>query len=410
AKDIIRWMDEWLSDRERGGFYASQDADISMDDDGDYFTWTLDEAQAVLSEEEAAVACLHYDINDVGEMHHNPAKNVLYVRASLEDISKRLNKNLEQVTALLHSAQQKMYAARLKRQAPYVDKTVYTSWNALCISAYLEAGRVLDLDSARHFGLRSLDRVLAEAWKPERGLLHVAAYSDPQAQHREVPAVLDDYAFLANACLDAYEITADLSYFNFAHRIAEKMIEQFYDSAAGGFFDTALAFGKKVLGVLNTRRKPFQDSPTPAGNPVAAIALLRLHAYTDEAAYREKAQKTLEVLAGMIAQYGIFAATYGIAVIHFSRPHTQVIVLGNDELAKQLYKAAIQPFAFGKAVLPLVPEAAVEQNLPAALAVSIPKLPPVSNKQSAAILCSEFTCQPAIFEPKLLAKELQTTQ
>src|SRR6266567_2256932 len=88
ARDIIRWMDEWLSDRERGGFYASQDADISMDDDGDYFTWTLDEARAVLTEEEAQVAALHYDINEVGEMHHNPAKNVLYVRASLEEIGR----------------------------------------------------------------------------------------------------------------------------------------------------------------------------------------------------------------------------------------------------------------------------------------------------------------------------------
>src|SRR5207249_3092037 len=36
ARDIVRWMDEWLSDREHGGFYASQDADYSMDDDGDY--------------------------------------------------------------------------------------------------------------------------------------------------------------------------------------------------------------------------------------------------------------------------------------------------------------------------------------------------------------------------------------
>ena len=45
ARDIIRWMDEWLSDREHGGFYASQDADYSMDDDGDYFTWTLDGSQ-----------------------------------------------------------------------------------------------------------------------------------------------------------------------------------------------------------------------------------------------------------------------------------------------------------------------------------------------------------------------------
>src|SRR5580692_7055624 len=58
ARDIIRWMDEWLSDRERGGFYASQDADYSMDDDGDYFTWTRAEMQAVLTEEESAVAGL----------------------------------------------------------------------------------------------------------------------------------------------------------------------------------------------------------------------------------------------------------------------------------------------------------------------------------------------------------------
>ena len=90
ARDIIRWMDEWLSDREHGGFYASQDADYSMDDDGDYFTWTLDEAKAVLNEQELAVASLHYDIKEIGEMHHDPAKNVLYVRRSLEDIGKSL--------------------------------------------------------------------------------------------------------------------------------------------------------------------------------------------------------------------------------------------------------------------------------------------------------------------------------
>ncbi|HEX5315525.1 MAG TPA: thioredoxin domain-containing protein, partial [Candidatus Kapabacteria bacterium] len=237
AKDIVRWMDEWLSDREHDGFYASQDADISLDDDGDYFTWTLDEAKAVLTAEELSVAALHYDINEVGEMHHDPARNVLYVRASIEEISRRLNTPIDQVTALLTEAKRKMYATRLQRKAPYVDKTMYTGWNALCISAYLEAARVLDLDSAKHFALRSLDRVLSKAWQPERGLLHVVAYSDPQAEHREVAATLDDYAFFANACLDAYESTADLSYFNFASRIAKKMTDDFYDTAEGGFFD-----------------------------------------------------------------------------------------------------------------------------------------------------------------------------
>src|SRR5438132_7939731 len=295
ARDSIRWMDEWLSDREHGGFYASQDADYSMDDDGDYFTWTLEETKAVLTEEEAEVASLRYDINEIGEMHHNPAKNVLYIRASLEEISKRLNFPLETVCARLESAKQKMYAARLKRPTPYVDKTVYVSWNALCVSAYLKAASVLGLDHARRFGLRSLDRILAEAWAPETGLKHVIAYSDANAAMRDTTGFLDDYAFTAMACLDAYEATADLSYFRVARQITDQMIERFYDSVSGGFFDAQRT--SQSLGVLGAPRKPFQDSPTPAGNPMAVIALLRMHAYTDEAAYRAKAEQTLELLA-----------------------------------------------------------------------------------------------------------------
>src|SRR6266853_301950 len=151
ARDIIRWMDEWLSDRDHGGFYAAQDADYSMDDDGDYFTWTRAEIQAVLTEAEAAVAGLHYDVNEVGEMHHNPEKNVLYIRASVEEITKRMGLTIERTRELLESAKKKMYAARLQRPTPYVDKTVYTGWNSLCVSAYLEAAKTLNIDSARRF-------------------------------------------------------------------------------------------------------------------------------------------------------------------------------------------------------------------------------------------------------------------
>ena len=79
--------------------------------------------------------------------------------------------------------------------------------------------RVLGLDDARHFALRSLDRILAEAWDPDRGLSHVIAYADPRAERRRVQGFLDDYAFAAAACLDAYEITGDLSYFSFGRKL-----------------------------------------------------------------------------------------------------------------------------------------------------------------------------------------------
>jgi uncharacterized protein len=408
ARDIIRWMDEWLSDREHGGFYASQDADYSMDDDGDYFTWTLEETKAVLSEEEARVAALHYDINEIGEMHHNPAKNVLYVRASVEEISKRLNLTTEQVQTLLNTAKEKMYAARLKRPTPYVDKTVYVGWNALCISAYLEAAKAVGHESARHFAIRSLDRILAEGWQVERGLLHVLAYSDPSAERREVRGMLDDYAFTAVACLDAYEATGDLSYFNFARNIADAMIDRFFDSSTGGFFDSEknAAGNGESLGVLGAVRKPFQDSPTPAGNSVAAIALLRLHGYTNDSDYREKAEQTLALLAGVAGQYGIFAATYGIAAVHYSRPHVQVVILGDDENSSQLYRAVAASFALGKSGLKMSANEAVPQNLPPALAQTVPHLPGVKEGKSVAIVCSNFTCQSPISDPQELGRAL----
>jgi uncharacterized protein YyaL (SSP411 family) len=418
ARDIIRWMDEWLSDRDRGGFYASQDADINMDDDGDYFTWTLDEARALLTPEETEVASLHYDINEIGEMHHNPAKNVLYVRAPIDEIARRMSVTPERVSELLASAKKKMYASRLQRPTPYVDKTVYVGWNSLCISAYLEAARVLDLNEARRFALRSLDRILSHSWKASPTssevkapgtLMHVVAYSDPKAEHRDVAGMLDDYAFTALACLDAYEATADLTYFKFAREITDAMIARFFDSTSGGFFDSERSTSGNKLGVLSTPRKPLQDSPTPAGNPMAAIALIRLHHYTGEAGYRDKAELTLETFAGAAEQFGIFAATFGIAVLYFLENPTQVVVIDageNEAQAQQLHEAAISRFSFNKIALRLTANQAVPGNLPPVLAATIPNLPHLQQGASFAVLCSGSVCQPPVFSVEELRKAI----
>ena len=134
---------------------------------------------------------------------------------------------------------------------------------------------MLELERPAHFALRSLDRILAEAWQPGTGPATRDRLLRPGRRATRGPGLLDDYAFTAVACLDAYEATADLSYFNFAQRIADKMIERFFDPVSGGFFDTRPPTEtEKRLESSGRARKPFQDSPTPAGNSVAAIALL----------------------------------------------------------------------------------------------------------------------------------------
>ena len=398
ARDIIRWIDEWLSDRERGGFYASQDADISLDDDGDYFTWSMAEAQAVLSEPEFKVAQLYYDIYETGEMHHDSTRNVLHVHATIDQIGVRLGMQHDTVAAVLESAKRKMLEARRKRPVPFIDKTMYVGWNAMMVSAYLDAGRALDIPGALEFALKTLERLLREGCE-NFSLRHVISYADPAATPRVVPGMLDDYAFMVLACLDAFEATTDMRYFEAGRALSDVMVRKFYDEENGGFFDAP----ESPIAALSARRKPFQDSPTPAGNSAAAVALLRVYAYTNDASYHDRAERTLRVFAGVAEQYGMFAATYGLACVHLLEGHTQVLVVGSDDAARKLYQAAIAPYAANKAVLWMKNGIA---SLPPALTETVPNLPGVKEGRSVAVVCSGFTCQPPITDPETLREML----
>ena len=258
AREIVDWLDGTMSDRERGGFFASQDADISLDDDGDYFTWTLAEAREALraaefSQSEVEVAVRYWNLRELGDMHHNPAKNVLHLNQSVEELAAETGKSTEQLGLLLASARRALLAARALRPTPFIDRTLYTGWNAMAVSAYCEAARVLGIDSAREFALLTLDRLLSDAWDGEQTLGHVIAYGDNKGSPlpEKVPGTLDDYAFTLHACIDAWFACGEIRYYRAAVKLADAMIARFYDRTAGAFFDAAApADGATVLGAL----------------------------------------------------------------------------------------------------------------------------------------------------------------
>jgi uncharacterized protein len=394
ARDIVRWLDAVMTDRERGGFYASQDADLSLDDDGDYFTWTHHEAAAVLTAEEMTVAEPYYDIGELGDMHHNPAKNVLHRKFTPEEIAKRSGREAGETEALIEEAKKKLLEARLKRPTPYIDRTIYTSWNAMAVSAYLDAARVLDLRDAREFALKTLDRLLGEAWDAKAGLAHVVAYPDGSAGR--VSGVLDDYAFLVHAALDGWEATGARRYYDAAMAIGDAMAQWFYDRTGGAFFDTNRADGQTegTLGVLAARRKPLQDSPTPAGNPAAAAALLRLEALSGRQDFREMAEDTLENFAGIVEHFGLYAGTYGLALELFLLPPVQVVVIGAGAEARKLAAMATARYAVNKRVIVLRPEQVLAEELPPMLAETLPNLPELKSGKAFAVVCRGASCLP----------------
>ena len=394
ARGIILWVNGVLSDQENGGFYASQDADFSLHDDGDYFTWTRDEVRAVLTPEESRVIELYYDVEAQGEMHHNPAKNVLWIARGFKEIAETLGKADNVVTIKLQ-AESKMLKARAERPTPFVDKTMYVSWNAMFISAYLEASRILFNQSlaedCRAFALKTMDRMLREAWSENKGFAH-------RIGGPPLDASLDDQVFGVLALLDAYEATLDEKYFRAAERTMDITIEKYGDTERGGFFDRSS--DAPPMGGLDVRRKPFQDSPTPGANSVAAIALIRMHAFTNHGKYQQWAEKTLEAFAGIAPQYGMFAATYGLAATLFTHHPAQVVIVGpaSDATANSLEAAANSVFRFGKSVLRIAP-GVTPASLPLALRETLPHLP---KDKALALVCSGNTCFPPTSDPDQL--------
>jgi hypothetical protein len=386
AEGIIAWVNQVLSDQENGGFYASQDADYSLDDDGDYFTWTLEELRAALSPAEARIMELYYDVEAHGEMHHNPAKNVLWIAREPAEIAAELRLEESEVRAIIAAAKARMLAARLPRPTPFVDKTMYVSWNAMFVSAYFDAARVLDglvAESSRRFALKTLDRMLSEVWSDSRGFAH-------RIGSPTLNGSLDDQIFSVLALLDAYEATLESRYFDAARQTMDLAVVRYGDAEGGGFFDRPI--DAAPMGGLDVRRKPFQDSPTPGTNSSAVIALLRLYSFAGEERYRDFAQKTLEAFAGVAAQYGLFASTYGLAATLFTNHPLQIVVTGpaDDWVAQSLQSAAQRIFRFGKAVLRVSPGTDLS-HLAGALKETLPHLP---TDKALAIVCTGQSCLP----------------
>jgi uncharacterized protein YyaL (SSP411 family) len=358
ARGIVRWVREIASDSE-AGYAASQDADVGLDDDGDYFTWTREEAAAVLSGDELDVAAAYYDIGTAGEMQHNPGKNVLFVAASLPAVA-RLTGLTEEATRLaLGSARKRLLEERNHRPTPFVDRTRYANWSAMMASAMLRAGSVLDDEWARGHALATLELLQRESTEPDV-LSHTPG---------GITGLLDDQVQAAAAALDAYESTGDREWLAWAERIMERVWRDYWDEGSGGFFDTARGRSGEE-GLLPARVKPVQDTPTPSPNGVAGITLVRLRELTGDARWRERAGALVAAFAGGALELGLHGSAFLLALDWYLNPGTHLAVIGEegDETAEAMHRAALARFAPRRLVQRLTPAEAEAGGLPAAIA------------------------------------------
>jgi hypothetical protein len=337
---------------------------------------------------------------------------VLHVNSTLEERATQ-GADLAGLRALRDRARQKLLAARSLRPTPFIDKTLYTSWNAMAVTAYLETARVLRMDAPRDFALRTLDRLLNAAWDGADALNHVIAYPEEAGgatPAEKAPGTLDDYAFTVHACIDAWTASGHMNFYWVAVKVADAMIARFYDATAGAFYDASVnADGRIPLGALGARRKPLQDSPTPAGNPTAASALLRLEALSGRQEYRDIAEDTLGCFAGIVEHFGLYAGSYGLALERLLLDPVQVVVVGSGPDAARLEATAVARFAVNKTVMRIAPHRLVPGGIPEALAETLLQVPAPAGAGAWAMVCRGRTCLPPITDAEALLEALETS-
>ncbi len=294
AEGIINFIRDILSDLE-GGFYASQDADVTPDDEGGYFTWDDEDFRRVLNDEEYNVLSLQL-LHERGSMHHKSSKKVLFVRMEAKEIADRLGVDVKRVSEIILAGKDKLLKERNSREMPFVDRTLYTSLNGMLITSFLRAYKILKNEYLKEFSLKSIKRIMNSHFISNE-LFHTEG----------IKALLDDYIYLTEAFIAAYEVTGDSLYLSSSDELMKLCIEKFWDKSEGGFYDTE----EEVVGL---RLKGNEDISHPSANSLGIILLLKLYHVTNENSYKDYAEKALQAFSQGSDATGIFAGYYFCAV------------------------------------------------------------------------------------------------
>ncbi len=265
VKETLSWVTGEMKDEQRG-FYSAQDADTT-EGEGVYYTWTPREVE-IAAGGEGGVFNRLYGVTRTGNFE---GRSILHMEPSA--------RVTEEERESVVRAKGSLYAERIKRPRPATDTKVLTSWNGLAISALAFGSLVLDEPKLALEAEGAAKFVLKTNRRDGRLLRR---YAGGEAA---LEGTLEDYAFFVQGLLDLFEATSDPLWLEEGVSLAKMMIDNYEDKKAGGFYLS--------LSAQPARLKEGYDGPTPSGNSIAALDLLRLAELTGEEGFRKAAERTL---------------------------------------------------------------------------------------------------------------------
>ena len=365
-----------------GGFHSTEDAD-SEGEEGKFYVWTHGEIMDTLGEDDGALLCAYYAIQERGNFtsheHYHKGQNIPHLTRPPEQIAAEQGMDPEALEARIAPLRQKLLDIRGMRVRPGLDDKVLTSWNALLITPLAQAGVAFG-EPRYTIAAVNAGNFILEHMREGDGLLRTHRHGESR-----LPGYLDDYAFTANAFVDLYEGTFDPKWLEHAKTIGEQMIARFGDEDGASFY-----FSEAAHTDLIVRTRPTYDGAEPAGNSVAALALLRLGALLDHQDFQHWGRKVIETTLPLVnkAPQGYLRMLWSVDFLLQTPVEVTIVGPRDSEDVKALHRAAGARYLPNKVVALLDPEdAAFTDGLPMSAGKTMVEGRP------AAYVCRRQTCQ-----------------
>jgi uncharacterized protein YyaL (SSP411 family) len=393
---------------EKGGFYSALDAD-SEGEEGKFYIWGKTEILEVLGSD-GEDFCAIYDVTDRGSWE---GKNILRIKnpeiVFFYEKDPKLSAKVGDGRVLsendlkLVEWKRKLTERRNQRIRPRLDDKILLGWNALMITACCKAFAALGDENYRQLAIKNI-AFLEEKMRGDGANFFIHSYKNtakneakaaigtdqPETgeDRQNIPAFLDDYAFLIEAYIQLQEVTGEADFLIRAKTLASWVIENFSEKDSGYFFYTHAAQNDVIV-----RKRDIYDGATPSGNAVMALNLLYLGTVFDVNEWKQRAAGNAAGLKDIIKRYPGSFAFWATLINAFTYPLYEIVLAGSysDEKHKEFLEKAIPNRIFQIS--------SVSHQISS---VNHPELPILRNKpvegQSQFFLCRDYSCQQPVKE------------
>lgn len=325
AEETLEFIEQEMKNP-KGGYYAAIDAD-SEGEEGKYYVWTQEELKTVL-QKDFDLFREFYGITPKQVWENN--SYVIHTLKYRGAFAKEKDLNLSSLNEHISKWQKLLMKARNSRIAPRKDDKIITSWNALLVSGFVDAYKAFHNEEYLQRAIADLEFITNNSGEKNK-LVH--SY---KKESKKIPGFLEDYAFLANAALDVYEVTLDTSYLNQAIALNTIVQEDFNDPESGLFVYSA---GENLISKI----LKIDDGVIPSPNAVAAHNLFTIGHIMYTIEFTQKAQNMLASIVSQVEESPSNYAKWNSLLLKTTHPFYEIAVVGDNAktLVQELHSNAI---------------------------------------------------------------------